>query len=52
MTQPFQWAIGAGIITGTTSTTLTPQGTATRAQIAAILSRYCNQFVLKVPVIM
>lgn len=52
MTQPFQWAIGAGIITGTSSTTLTPQGTATRAQIAAILSRYCNQFVLKVPVIM
>ena len=52
MTQPFQWGIGAGVINGTSDTTLSPQGTATRAQVAAILSRYCNQFVLKIPVIM
>ena len=50
MTQAFQWGIGSGIITGTSSTTLTPQGTATRAQVAAILSRYCNKFVLQTPV--
>ncbi len=50
MTQAFQWGIGSGVISGTTSTTLTPQGTATRAQIAAMLSRYCNKFILKVPV--
>ena len=29
-----------GILTGTTATTLAPKGTATRAQIAAILARY------------
>lgn len=52
MTQPFQWGIGAKIISGTSATTLTPQGTATRAQVAAILSRYCNSFVLKLPVMM
>ncbi len=52
MTQAFQWGIGAGIINGTSDTTLTPQGTATRAQVAAFLSRYCNKFVLKVPVMM
>lgn len=52
MTQPFQWGIGAGIINGTSTTTLGPQETATRAQVAAILSRYCNKFVLKVPVVM
>ena len=52
MTQAFQWGIGAGIVSGTSSTTLTPQGTATRAQVAAMLSRYCNSFVLKLPVMM
>ncbi len=33
------WAIDNGIITGVTSTTLVPQGAATRAQCAAILMR-------------
>lgn len=50
MTQPFQWAIGAGLVDGATPTTLDPQGTATRAQVAAILSRYCNKFVNTIPV--
>lgn len=34
-----QWAVGSGLISGVSSTELEPQGTATRAQIAAILWR-------------
>ena len=34
------WANGAGLITGTSATTLTPAGNATRAQVAAILMRF------------
>ena len=34
------WAVERGIITGVTSDTLAPQGTATRAQAAAMLMRY------------
>ena len=34
------WAVENGIVTGVTATTLDPQGTATRAQCAAILMRY------------
>ena len=41
----FQWACGAGIIDGTTSGTLAPQGNATRAQFAVILSRFCGESV-------
>ena len=50
MTQPFQWAIGAGIINGASPAKLDPKGTATRAQVAAIFSRYCNRFMNTVPV--
>lgn len=35
-----QWACGEGIITGVTESTLEPQGTATRAQSAAMLMRF------------
>ena len=35
-----QWACGSGIITGVTDSTLAPQGTATRAQCAAMLMRF------------
>lgn len=35
-----QWACGAGIINGTSESTLTPQGEATRAQVAAMLMRF------------
>jgi hypothetical protein len=35
-----QWAVETGLITGTTDTTLSPKGTATRAQVATILMRY------------
>lgn len=37
-----RWACGAGLLTGTSDTTLSPKGTATRAQIAVILSRFCQ----------
>lgn len=34
------WAVNTGIINGTSSTTLSPQGEATRAQVATILMRF------------
>ena len=34
------WAVGEGLISGTSATTLDPQGNATRAQVAAILQRF------------
>ena len=36
------WASGSGLIVGTTDGTLDPQGTATRAQAATILMRFCQ----------
>lgn len=41
---PMQWAVGNGIITGTTTNTLSPNGTATRYQAATMLTRYCQTF--------
>jgi hypothetical protein len=38
------WANGTGLITGKSSTRLDPQGTATRAETAAILQRFCTTF--------
>lgn len=38
------WANGAGLINGTSTTTISPDGTATRAQSATILARFCEQF--------
>lgn len=38
------WAVGAGLIKGTTPTTLEPQGSATRAQVAVIIMRYAEMF--------
>ena len=40
-----QWACGAGIVNGTSESTLTPQGEATRAQVAAMLMRFCESIV-------
>lgn len=37
---PMQWAVANGIISGRTSTTLVPQGSATRAECAAMLRSY------------
>lgn len=40
--EPMKWANAFGIITGTTATTLNPQGNATRAEMAAMLMRFCK----------
>jgi hypothetical protein len=37
-----KWAVGRGIIRGNDKNMLEPQGKATRAQVAAILRRYCE----------
>ena len=34
------WAVNAGMVTGTTSSTLTPDGSAVRAQVATIFMRF------------
>ena len=36
------WAVAAGLINGTGTTTISPNGTATRAQLATILIRFCE----------
>ena len=37
--EALEWAVGAGLMNGKNSTTLDPMGTATRAEVAAILQR-------------
>lgn len=37
-----QWAVSKGYITGFPEKTLVPQGSATRAQVASILNRFCE----------
>ncbi len=39
---PLQWAVGNGLIGGTTGNMLNPKGTATRAEIASIVTRFIN----------
>ena len=34
------WAVSEGLVTGTSSTTLTPEGSAIRAQVATIFQRF------------
>ena len=36
------WANAEGLVSGTSATTLTPKGSATRAQVAVILTRFCQ----------
>ncbi len=36
------WAVGAGLLQGVSQDQLSPQGPATRAQVAAILMRFCQ----------
>ena len=38
-----QWAVGKGVITGNSDGTLNPKGTATRAEAAAMIQKYCNK---------
>lgn len=40
--QALKWAVGSGLISGTGASTLSPRGSATRAQIAVILQNYCK----------
>ena len=37
-----QWACGAGVVTGKSGSKLDPQGNATRAEVAAMLMRFCE----------
>ena len=43
--EALDWAVSAGIISGTSATTLSPSGSATRAQVAVILMRFCQDIV-------
>lgn len=40
-----QWAVGEGLINGVEGNALAPQGTASRAQVATILMRFCENVV-------
>ena len=39
-----KWACGAGVIMGVTESALLPQGSATRAQVATMLMRFCEYY--------
>ena len=39
------WAVGTGLLSGMGDGTISPQGQATRAQLAAVLTRFCKAFV-------
>ncbi|MCI8539361.1 MAG: hypothetical protein HFF18_12000 [Oscillospiraceae bacterium] len=43
--EAMQWAVAVGLIKGKTETTLVPSGSATRAEVAAILMRFCENVV-------
>ena len=40
-----QWAVGAGVLNGKNGGRLAPAGTATRAEIAAIMQRWCENII-------
>ena len=42
--EAMKWAVGMGFVSGTSGNHLDPTGSATRAQIAAILSRFCGEY--------
>lgn len=42
--QPLAWAVENGIVSGTSSDTISPSGNATRAQVATMLMRYDQTF--------
>ena len=42
-----QWAVGAGVLNGKNGGRLAPTGTATRAEIAAIMQRWCENIIKK-----
>lgn len=40
--EPIRWAVGTGLISGMDDGTISPTGRATRAQVATILMRFCE----------
>lgn len=40
--EPMAWAVGVGLVSGMGDGTISPTGSATRAQVATILMRYCE----------
>lgn len=42
--EPLAWAVTNGIVSGTSATTISPSGSATRAQVATMLMRYAQKF--------
>ena len=42
-TEAIRWANAEGLVNGTSTTTLTPKGSATRAQVAVIPTRFCEK---------
>ena len=45
--EALQWAVSEKVISGTTTTTISPQGTTTRAQAATMLMRFCQRMEAK-----
>lgn len=45
--EPMQWAVGSGLINGMGENILAPQGNASRAQVAMMLMRFCNNILDK-----
>lgn len=43
--EAMQWAVSQGLISGTSTTTLSPKDTVARSQLAAILMRFCESVV-------
>ena len=43
--EALDWAVSAGIINGTSATTMAPTGEASRAQIAVIMMRFCQKYI-------
>ena len=41
-TDAVAWAVNAELVNGMTETTLVPQGSATRAQVATLMMRLCE----------
>lgn len=42
--EAMNWAVAVGLLKGTTPTTLDPQGSATRGQVATVIMRYAEMF--------
>ena len=42
--EAMSWAVAAGLVNGRTASTLVPQGTATRAEVATLLMRLAGEY--------